>query len=735
VEICKRQGHAEVTHYMNNLALLYEAMGKHSKAEKLYLQTLERIRKQTGKETADYAATVHNLGRLYRGMGRYNQAEPLLVKAVDIERRLRGEEHPTYAVSLDVLAWLYETTGQYAKAEPLLAKIRDTHRRGLGEDHPTYAASLDHLASLYNAMGNQELAESYARQALETRLNVADKVLPWLPEHRALRFAERLGIGCDAWLSLLRELPVDVHPDPYPAVWRSHRLITRTISQRGRLLLDSPEAEAAYAELRLVQRQLATSWLAVPEPDQRESRRKQLSALTEKKERLESSLAGICRGFRRSLQLQHAAVDDLRGVLPADWAVIHFVRVAGVVPRSKSPGKRNSESHYEAFVLRSAENRNPLGIPWIRLASASETDEAILCWRKLIRGKTVGGDFAKSPEATLRRLLWEPIEPYLDSSNTVFVIPDGQLNFLPWPALPGRKPGTCLLEDYALAVAGSGQQLYEALTQARTTRRGLLLVGDVSYDKKPTSESRRPVQDSATSSPQQRSRGPAVGIRIDWPYLPETKTELSAIERLWNASSSITVLEGSHASEAALRRLMPQSHSVHVATHGFFADPAFRSVLGHDPSGEQLFSGNTELATAPLAQVTVRNPLLLSGLVLAGANLPPKTDKLGLPTGDDGLLTAEEIVSLDLRSTDLVVLSACDTGLGKVAGGEGVMGLTRAFHLAGARNVVASLWRVDDRATAALMRVFYEKLWRENKPPIEALREAQLSWTAPLRPL
>jgi CHAT domain-containing protein len=113
-----------------------------------------------------------------------------------------------------------------------------------------------------------------------------------------------------------------------------------------------------------------------------------------------------------------------------------------------------------------------------------------------------------------------------------------------------------------------------------------------------------------------------------------------------------------------------------------------------------------------------RNPLVLSGLVLAGANLPDR---------DDGILTAEAIAGLRLPKLDLVVLSACETGLGDVAGGEGAFGLQRAFHIAGAKNVVASLWRVDDEATAALMALFYRKLWQEGKPAPQALKEAQLA--------
>src|SRR5262249_21921837 len=163
-----------------------------------------------------------------------------------------------------------------------------------------------------------------------------------------------------------------------------------------------------------------------------------------------------------------------------------------------------------------------------------------------------------------------------------------------------------------------------------------------------------------------------------------------------------------------------QARFVHLATHGFFADASFRSAFRHDLAGERLLTGKFQLTGSP-GTVTARNPLLLSGVVLAGAN---RTGAAGGPGGDNGMPTGGEVAGLDLGGTELVVLSACETGLGEVAGGEGIYSLQRAFGLAGARAVVASLWKVDDAATALLMEELYVNLWQKKLPKLEALRQA-----------
>jgi CHAT domain-containing protein len=301
----------------------------------------------------------------------------------------------------------------------------------------------------------------------------------------------------------------------------------------------------------------------------------------------------------------------------------------------------------------------------------------------------------------------------------VYVAPDGELTQLPWGALPGGGPDRVLLDDYALAVLPHGPFLLEQLTPspARSAQRppapqGLLLVGGIRYDDQP----------AAAVAPTRGAEG-VVAQPVSWGYLAGSEAERHLLENLLATTGpKLTAsLGGAEAATARLRQELEQVRYAHLATHGFFADKQFRSVLQLDP---KLFE-RREFANGNLGERRgegARSPLVLSGLVCAGAN---RAD-----TPDRGILSADAIAGLLLDDLQLAVLSACDTGLGDVAGGEGVFGLQRAFHIAGCHNVVASLWKVDDAATAALMTRFYGYLFAADEarrlPPLEALRRAQL---------
>jgi CHAT domain-containing protein len=252
---------------------------------------------------------------------------------------------------------------------------------------------------------------------------------------------------------------------------------------------------------------------------------------------------------------------------------------------------------------------------------------------------------------------------------------------------------------------------------------GLLAVGGIDYGRDDVRPTPPPALDPTLLVARPRS-APLDPDEARWGPLPGTAAEADAIAALFRrgVGGPTETLSGPRATKGALRAALPGKRYLHLATHGYFADPKYKSALAptSEPTGLASFEGMSR------AEAAGWYPGLLSGLVWAGANAPPTDPATGALDRGAGIMTAEEVAGLDLSACELAVLSACETGLGRVAGGEGGLGLQRAFHQAGARHVVASLWKVDDEATRALMTRFYEHLWREKLSVPEALRRAQL---------
>ncbi len=197
------------------------------------------------------------------------------------------------------------------------------------------------------------------------------------------------------------------------------------------------------------------------------------------------------------------------------------------------------------------------------------------------------------------------------------------------------------------------------------------------------------------------------------------------IAELGSTKFDVNRLGAEKATEVTVESQLPLCRYIHFATHGYFANAILRSPLSDKPDAlESLRVINGDPVFKP--RLESRHPLLLSGLILSGANMVP-TSYADAASFRDGILTGEEIIQIDLSNTELVTLSACETGLGVVADGEGVLGLQRAFATAGARTIIASLWKVDDSATQALMTEFYKNMWDRKLSKIEALRQAQIA--------
>jgi len=414
-----------------------------------------------------------------------------------------------------------------------------------------------------------------------------------------------------------------------------------------------------------------------------------VTALTDRRDTLERSLAEAAGGSSRS-DITTAAV---AAVLPADVVLVDFLEYA-----AEETGRSRPQKRLTAFVV-----RHDRDVVRIDLGTAADVREALDRWRPWQAEPPA--DSAAAADS-LRRLVWLPLEPHLAGAGVVLVSPDGSLGELPFVALPGRAAGSFLLDELLVAHVPVPSLLPELLARPGPAADGgqMLLVGDVDFG-------------NALPDP---SVDPALAP-TGFPELPGTVAEVETIATFAAALDPPVAarrLDGAAATVEAVRSGLAEARFVHLATHGFFADA---------PAAEGFTRGIA--GTAMLAPVAVAphtdgdaglgglHPGALSGIVLAGVN-----DRRG-PGG--GILTALEVADLDLEAADLVVLSACDTRRGRAAAGEGLLGLQRAFEVAGARSVVASLWQVNDTATAALMQEFYRNLWQRRLPRGEALRQAQ----------
>jgi CHAT domain-containing protein len=401
-------------------------------------------------------------------------------------------------------------------------------------------------------------------------------------------------------------------------------------------------------------------------------------------------------GFSPAVRGTNNDPDALRNRLPGGAVFLDFVRYTTFDPDTGTPGNAEAVC-YAVFVIASGR-----AVRRVELGPAGPIDEVLTAWVQAIEDwradlpealrKNVLAQ-ADYHAARLRELLWNRLTDRLPSgTTTVYLSPDGDLARLPWAALPGNKPGRALLDDYLLAVVPHGPFLLAGLLEPLPRRQlaeNIVVYGGIDYDQGPHDRAPRLV---SRSSGLDRDNGPR------WPALPGAEDERRLVEQLARECTPGQVVsrQGRDASTAHLLDDLQSAAHAHLATHSFFAK-------------EELEEARR------LAQGAGRSPLSCAGVVLAGANT----------FGQDGVASGEALEELRLHGLRLCVLSACQTGVGEVTEGEGVQSLVRAFHVAGCRNVVASLWDVQDQATAALMARFYHELWQEGKHPLLALAEAQ----------
>lgn len=378
-----------------------------------------------------------------------------------------------------------------------------------------------------------------------------------------------------------------------------------------------------------------------------------------------------------------STLDDIRGQLPADGALVEFVTYRQYDPKLSGKDQQDIQK-YAALVL--PKSGPVVAIP---LAGVAEIDGRVATLRKAL--STPKGKY-KQPARGLYDATIGKLAPHLKGVKHLVIAPSGQLNLVPFAALLDAD-NKFLLDTYTLTYVSSGRELVRS-DSGQSPNSPAVLVGTPAFND---------AGDGAT----------AEGKRLKFSKLPGTAEEVAALGKLVPKAEVWTETD---ASERKLKQV-DRPVLLHIATHGFFLDDKSEALNGSRALVYDAGTSNPEAKTPASPTWSVpENPLLRSGLALSGAN-----KRIG---GDDGILTALEVASMDLRGTELVVLSACETGVGDVESGEGVYGLRRAMTIAGTRSQVMSLWKVDDAATRDLMVGFYEKLAKGTGRG-QALREAQ----------
>jgi CHAT domain-containing protein/Flp pilus assembly protein TadD len=687
------------------LASCYSRTNRYDLAEPLYEEALA-IRKQAyGENHTEVGITLNNLAILYINKKDYSRAEPLLAQALEIDRRVYGPKHLSTALGLAHLADAYKHLGKYTEAAPLLREALAIRKQSVGEHDPDYIMELSKLAAVYMLSNDPARGAPLAREAVHLAREQLDRNETFQSERQQLTSRIKLWFVLDNYIALAGAagLPAD---DVYGEVLNWKGLVSAGQQQLHRLhrqlkASGNKEVIRLTSELEATTAQLATLYRA--RNQQNREIRFRLDELSERVEQIQKQLASASAEFRQQLAQQHRTVDEIRHSLPPDAALVDLVNYERVV--KSDPSSTGFPTALVAFVIRSEG-----AVERVELGPIEPIEKAITRWRQSYGRASAGQD----PAEDLRRLVWEPLEKQLAGVKTLLISPNGLTAPIPWPALRVQEPDTYLIDKYAVAIVPIARLLPDLMGRkpvqpAATEKTSVLLVGDVDFGAMPGKSDLAASSRSAVRGQQS----------MQWAALPGTREEVAAIRGSSAGSfgtSAVTELTGQQATESAVRKEAEKHQYLHFSTHGFFAPPEVASALA--PASQAARSGT---ATAAARQdVSGYHPGLLSGLVLAGANRP--IDE----ANEDGILTALEVAEMDLGNVELATLSACETGLGATGGGEGLLGLQRAFQAAGARTVIAGLWKVPDKATQVLMSRFYDNLWQKRMTKIDALREAQL---------
>ncbi|MFN0037310.1 MAG: tetratricopeptide repeat protein, partial [Saprospiraceae bacterium] len=686
---------------LNNFGVFYRDIGNldsslfyHSAANGLWLKTV-------GKHHLEFAKSISNLGSTYKDLGKLDTALAVCSEAEQIWKDLFGGNHPNYAASLNNLATIYYDLGNYEKAAAMFEQAKRVREKTLGKVHADYLQSVDNLAGNFRAWGKSRLAASYFIEAAQVTRSLFEAERLFLSEYELEQSLRRFQVYQNKLFSFGLQHRENQKAELCGTLWNNLLLQKEFLLENSKtlenLVRNAPDSiQAQHLNWKGRRIRLALEY-AKPISEQ-----KNTAQIEEEINSLEKILVRAVPGFGNALK--QVTWQDVQQNLKPEEAAIEFVSFT-----YHNPFRITDTIFYAALVLRPGD-RVPVFVPLFEEKQLSEHLSNASFLRDM--EERVAFTYLGITETELYRLIWKPLEPLLLDAKTVFYAPSGLLHRVSF-SLISKVSGKPLLPNYDLRLVGSTREI--ALGGSKLPGSELqtaLLFGGIDYtaDSFCLKRAAIAVQDPSTQatdgepSLSQKKRGGCDPGMI--PDLSGTKIETDKLAVMLQSRAVVRLLQSRSAREEEIKLLgktTPSPDVLHIATHGFFCDNP--EVLGENKSPSMALS------------------LFRSGLLLAGADCA-RLSGINPKGMDDGILYAYEVADLNLAGTKLVVLSACETALGDIRGGEGVYGLARAFRLAGAEHVMMSLWQINDEQTVQFMEVFYEK-WTSKQDIREAFCQTQ----------
>ncbi|MGA3046563.1 MAG: CHAT domain-containing protein [Terracidiphilus sp.] len=645
--------------------------------------------------TPDWSIIENNAGGFYMVAGDYQLALVHLKKSLEFDAQLKSTESISRGGVIGNLAYVEMCLGNTKEALEYYAQARELFAKRYGPEHSQTALVDLGFGYGLSFMGRYQESLEYelmAHRLQRERIRLAIQVMP---EQQALAMANTGAMAFNASVSLATRHPEIAAAAVYQEVLRSRGQIAEEMAQRAAVLNRKLDPAVASLQQELEKERKAVMELQGAPPA--DNAAATLSEATKKMEQTERKLAERSAAFRADERANNSELGDLRQNMPAGSVLVSYVSFARYAEEKTENFNKTPVPSCMAFVL----HRDSEKIGVYSLGDSKAIGELVKRMRASADAEAHGGGLGSTRNereyreagTELRKRIWDPLKSELQNAKLVLVVPDGVLNLVPFSALP-LDTGYLVEHGPVVHILTSERDVLPSVREDK--KAGLLAIGSPAFELARVDAEPDTLPETLRGIPIKCEAFTGMEFHPLPGSLNEVK-EISSTFKRWNGQEPEQLLTGEDATRARFLNAAPQSRVLHVATHAFVLDKS---------------CGNG-------------NPLLHSGLVFAGAN----------KSRNSSILTAQQIASLDLSGVDWAVLSACDTGNGELKDGEGVLGLERAFRVAGARSVVMALWPVDDEVTREFMRGLYaerfgrhastaDSVWKADRVLLKARKAA-----------